>query len=86
MKSLKNGKNTSRAEVTNISEHGFWMLINGSEYFLPFEKFPWFADATIKQISHFEIQGEGHVYWADLDIDLSIKIIENPDNYKLISK
>jgi hypothetical protein len=36
MKSKKLGKSTSEAEVTNVSKHGFWMLINGKEYFLAF--------------------------------------------------
>lgn len=27
-------------EVTNISEHGFWLFIDDKEYFLPFKQFP----------------------------------------------
>ena len=30
------------AEVTNISAHGLWLLIDGREIFLPFDEFPWF--------------------------------------------
>jgi len=33
MKSLKTGKNISKAEITNISEHGFWILLKGKEFF-----------------------------------------------------
>jgi hypothetical protein len=27
-------------EVTNISRHGFWILLDDRELFLPFEEFP----------------------------------------------
>jgi hypothetical protein len=36
------GPATSEAEVTNISAHGFWLLVDGRELFLPFDEFPWF--------------------------------------------
>jgi hypothetical protein len=32
----------SAVEVTNVSQHGLWLLIHEKEIFLPFEKFPWF--------------------------------------------
>jgi hypothetical protein len=34
------GSTTSEAEVTNISRHGFWLLVDGQELFLPFAEFP----------------------------------------------
>lgn len=37
-------------EVLNISKHGFWLMIHGREYYLPFEDFPWFRNATIGEI------------------------------------
>jgi hypothetical protein len=73
-------------EVTNISEHGFWILVNGTEYFLPFEKFPWFRDTRISEITAVELYHEHHLHWPKLDVDLSIEIIENPDKYNLVSK
>jgi hypothetical protein len=85
MRSLKHGKSTSKAEITNISQHGFWMLIRGKEYFLPYDNFPWFKNATIDQISDFELSGRSHLYWPQLDVDLSLAIIEHPEKYHLIS-
>ena len=86
MLSKQHGANTSAIEVTNISTHGFWLLWNGEEYFLAFEHFPWFRDASIAAISHIEVQGMEHVYWPDLDVDLSLAIIKNPDDFPLTSK
>ena len=30
------GKNISRVEVLNISDHGFWLMVYEKEYFLSF--------------------------------------------------
>jgi hypothetical protein len=38
------GPDTSVAEVTNVSAHGFWLLLGDEELFLPFTEFPWFAN------------------------------------------
>ena len=86
MKSLKRGKNISKPEVANISGHGFWMLIKGKEFFLPYVNFPWFRNATVGQISDFEMPNDFHIYWPQLDVDLSLAIIEHPEKYKLVSK
>jgi hypothetical protein len=86
MKSLKPGKSTLKPEITNISEHGFWILFKGREYFLPFEQFPWFKNATVQQISEVQLWHNKYLYWPSLDVDLSFRIIENPEKYDLIAK
>jgi len=86
MKSSKRGKSTSKAEVTNISKHGFWILLSGKEYFLPFDKFPWFKDGSINQITDLQVLHGTHLYWPKLDVDLSLNIIEQPDKYHLIAQ
>ena len=86
MKSLKHGKNTLEPEVTNISAHGFWILLESCEYFLAFEKFPWFKDATIAKITNVSLLHKSHLYWPDLDIDLSLEIIQHPEKFPLVSK
>lgn len=72
--------------ITNISEHGFWVSIDQAEYFLPFEQFPWFKDASVAQITNVQLLHKTHLYWPDLDVDLSLEIIQSPEKYKLISK
>ena len=86
MKSLERGKNTSSLEVTSISQHGFWILLNGTEHFLPFDKFPWFREAKISELTNVELHHQHHLYWPGLDVDLSVDIIQDPDKYKLISE
>ena len=36
------GPGTSVAEVTNVSRHGFWLLLDAEELLVPFASFPWF--------------------------------------------
>jgi len=80
---LKHGRNILETEVTNISSHGLWILSNGKEYFLSYEQFPWFKDKTVDDIIKVESFGEGHLYWKNLDIDLSLDIIEHPERFPL---
>ena len=86
MKSTKPGKNTSEAEVSNISAHGFWLLIHDSEYFLPFDENPWFKDATVAQILRVELHHGHHLHWPELDVDLELESLEAPHKYPLIFK
>jgi hypothetical protein len=73
-------------EVTNISAHGFWLLLGEKEIFLPFNDFPWFKDARISEISDVSLLNEEHLYWEKLDIDLTLNMIQNPQKYPLIAK
>ena len=82
----KHGLNTLTVEVTNISAHGFWILLNGVEYFLSFSNFPWFRKASIDEICDVQLLHEQHLYWDKIDIDLELASITNPDDYPLIYK
>jgi hypothetical protein len=86
MRSELRGKPTSRVEVGNISPHGLWLLMGTREMFLPFDQFPWFRDAPIGKVFHVEQPHAGHLYWPELDIDLSVESIEHPDRFPLISR
>ena len=85
MKSVAPGKNTSKVELSNLSIHGAWFLIKEREYFLPFDQYPWFKDATIAQIANVELLHDTHLYWQALDVDLSLAILEDPGRFPLIT-
>lgn len=86
MKSAALGSGTSGPEVTNVSEHGFWLLLEAEELFVPFPDFPWFRDATIRAITHVEQHGPLHLYWPELDVDLSVESIRDPARFPLVSR
>ena len=83
MRSETPGTATSEAEITNISQHGFWLFLDDRELFLPFEEFPWFRDAPVGAILKVERPQPHHLYWPDLDVDLCVESIEDPDSYPL---
>ncbi len=80
------GSATSAAEVTNISQHGFWMLIDDDELFLPFDEFPWFKKAAVEAILRLERPTPEHLYWPELDVDLALDSIKHPERYPLKSQ
>jgi hypothetical protein len=80
------GPATSEAEVTNISKHGFWLLVEGRELFLPFAEFPWFKRAPVEAILRLDYAAPGHLHWPELDVDLSLDSIEHPERYPLKSR
>ena len=86
MKSAQLGNNILGPEVTNVSQHGFWLLLGREELFLPFEQFPWFRDAPIGKVVHVEQPSARHVYWPELDIDLSVESIRHPEVFPLVAK
>jgi hypothetical protein len=85
MKSNASAKSTLQAEVTHIDMQGIWVLIGDKESFLPFEKFPWFRDASVGTIHNLELLNNNHLYWPDLDIDLAVESIEYPERFPLVS-
>jgi len=74
------------AEVTNIWMHCFWLLLGDEELAVPFSDFPWFKQATIEQISNVQRPTVDHLYWPQLDVDLSIESIRKPERFPLVSR
>jgi hypothetical protein len=80
------GTPTFAAEVTNISSHSFWVFIDDEELAVPYSEFPWFKVATIQQIIHVLRPTADHLYWPDLDVDLSVESIRHPEGFPLMAK
>jgi len=51
-----------------------------------FQQFPWFRDATIRELTHVELPNPHHLYWPSLDVDLAVESLSHPEKYPLISK
>lgn len=62
------------------------MLIDDGELALPYAEFPWFKEATIQQILNVLGPTADHLYWPDLDVDLSVESIRHPENFPLRAK
>ncbi len=86
MKSAAPGQSTFPVEVTNVSPHGFWLFLGERELFVPFKEFPWFREASVREIANVHLPSPHHLYWPDLDIDLAVESIDHPEKYPLVSK
>jgi hypothetical protein len=62
------------------------VLLDGRELFLPFDEFPWFRSAPVEAILRVERPQPDHLYWPDLDVDLSVDSIEHPERFPLKSR
>lgn len=78
MKSEVVGKATSDVEITNIDMQGIWLLMTDKEFFLPFERFPWFRDATVGEIHNVRLEGDSELHWPDLKVRLPVTSIGTP--------
>lgn len=85
MTSVAPGTSTSEVEVTNVSKHGFWLLIRDQEVFVPFTEFPWFRDAPIGHLLNVYLPSPHHLYWPDLDVDLAVDSLFHPERFPLVS-
>ena len=74
----------TKTEVTNISPFGIWILTNDKEYFISYKDYSVFETATVKQIADVTTDFAGNLHWEELDADIELESLENPDNYPLI--
>ena len=82
MKSPRRGKVIS-ASVENITPFGIWLYVKEKEYFLSYTDYPYFKDHTLNSIQNVQLLHECHLYWPELDVDLEIDNLENPQKYPL---
>ncbi|MBM4029371.1 MAG: DUF2442 domain-containing protein [Planctomycetes bacterium] len=82
MKSSRHGESTS-VSVENITPVGIWLFVNGTEYFLSYEDYPYFRDQTLRAIQNVQLLHGYHLYWPQLDVDLEIDNLEHPEKYPL---
>ena len=86
MTSVLPGASTLDVEVTNVSPHGFWLMLEAEELFVPFSEFPWFKDAPIAKLTNVQRLHAHHLYWPDLDVDLAVSSIRHPEKFLLVAR
>jgi len=86
MRSAPRGKGTSLVEVTNVSITGFWLLLQDQEIFVAFKEFPWFKEASIRELVNVELPSPNHLWWPDLDVDLAVESLAHPERFPLVSR
>jgi hypothetical protein len=82
MKSSRRGKDIS-VSVENITPFGIWLLVKEKEYFLGYKDFPYFKGQTLSSIQNVQLLHGYHLYWPELDVDLEIDNLANPEKHPL---
>ena len=78
---------TSAAEVTHISRNGLWLLIDDEELLLSFVQIPVVPQGLRRTgVARRATRPRSHLYWPDLDIDLSVESIRRPEAFPLVSR
>jgi hypothetical protein len=83
MSSSPLGTDISYSEITNITALGFWLLVDDREYFVPFDDYPDFRDATVAQIYAMRRLSPRQFHWPDVDVDIELDALEQPEQYPL---
>jgi len=86
MNLLKNGNSILGFEITSITKHGIWFLLDNKEYFIPFKEYPQLKRLSIQDILKVRFSPPDHIYWENYDIDIEISALENPKKFKLVYK
>lgn len=84
MKYASIGTSTSGPEVTDLSPFGLWVLYRGKEFFLDHASFPWFLSAPVQDVFAVLEEGEGHLRWPKLDVDLELGSIQDPAAFPMV--
>jgi len=61
-----------------------WILIEDKEYFIPFKDYPCFRESSLDQIFKIRYYPSGQLYWEELDIDIDLKALSEPESFPLI--
>ena len=72
--------------ITNVSRRGFRISVGDRELYVSFRDFPWFEDASIREIANVELLSPRHLYWPELDVDLAVDSLDHPERYPLVSR
>ena len=81
MSSLKHGTDILEYEVTNIEKFGFGLYNAGRAYFIDYESYPEFQNVPVKSILNIQKKDPDQFHWPDLDIDIELNALKNPEKY-----
>ncbi len=69
-----------------IDPTGFHLLIDGTEYFVPFEDYPRFKQAKLSEIFNMQRLSPDQFHWPDLNIDIELDALKAPEKYPPVWK
>ena len=86
MISSKSGTDILDCNITSINDLGIWILIEDKEYFIPFSEYPGFKNASLNQVFNVRFLPPSQLYWEEIDVDIELKALVQPESFSLIYK
>ena len=83
--SKQNSKLTS-VSVQSIMPNGIFLTVYDNDYYLSYNRLPWFRNAKISDIFNVAMMGDDAIRWDALDVDLEIDSLKYPEKYPLVMK
>lgn len=84
----KPGGGTFSAEVIRVDDEGIALKLGeepAAEFFLSYERYPWFRYGSEQDVKAVERWSEDHLHWEILDVDLHVGDLRSPERYPLTS-
>ena len=66
-----------------INAHGILLFVGGKEYYLSYDRYPWFRNAKVSDVLDVTIPDEDSLRWDAIDVDLEIDSIIHPERYPI---
>lgn len=85
-KNLKKNTESTLVKVLSITADGVFITAFGKDYFLSFNRLPWFKDAKVSDIMNVRNIGTMGIRWDSMDVDLELDSLIHPEKYPLIVK
>jgi len=73
-------------KVLSINADGVFIMAFGKDYFLSYNRLPWFKEAKVSDIMNVTNIGSMGIRWEAMDVDLEIESLIHPEKYPLIMK
>jgi hypothetical protein len=81
----KRGKVTEKkrlpVEISNITDKGFQVRVPylNRDYYLSFERYPYFSDATEEELRDAVCEWEAQINWKSLDLNFEFELLDHPE-------
>jgi hypothetical protein len=83
---LEQSTKPTSVNVLSIMPNGIFISVGENDYYLSYDRLPWFKDAKVSDIFDVEMCGNDGIRWNNLDVDLEIESLIHPEKYPLVIK
>lgn len=80
---MPRGKHNAAPTIAELTESGFWLVLDGRRIVVDFREFPWFRGRSREELEAIERPFPDELRWPQLDVDLAVDSLLLPERYPL---